>query len=222
MNVVAIVAHPDDETLGCGGTLLKHRAAGDHISWVIATEGHEPHWSAEMIAQKANEVEEISRAYGVAQCVKLGFPSGRLDVTPQQELIEGIHGAISEIRPSMIYTVHGGDVHTDHQAVFTATMSAVKPFRMRELGVQRILSFEAISSTDGAPPLAERVFMPQIYNDITDHINQKIDVMRLYATEIHQDPLPRGPEAIRALARYRGAAVAVAYAEAFMLIREVL
>jgi LmbE family N-acetylglucosaminyl deacetylase len=222
MRVLAISAHPDDETLGCAGTLLKHRAAGDSVYWIIATQAQEPQWSGKVIEHKAAEVERVAEAYGIEEYFKLGFPTVRLDVAPQADLIERIHDVVSKTTPQLVYLVHGGDVHTDHQAVFTATISVLKPFHMARLGVRRILCYETLSSTDAAPPQLERAFMPNVFSDITPYIGRKIEVMNLYKTEAHPDPLPRGPSAIRALARYRGATIGVEFAEAFMLIRELI
>ncbi|MEI9897616.1 MAG: hypothetical protein WDN28_28100 [Chthoniobacter sp.] len=97
----------------------------------------------------------------------------------------------------------------------------LKPFYMRKLGVRRVLSYETLSSTEAAPVLLHRIFAPNVYIDISPYLERKIEIMNLYASELHADPLPRGPGAIRALARYRGATIATDYAEAFMLIREV-
>ena len=221
MRVLAISVHPDDETLGCGGTLLKHRATGDILFWLIATQTYEPQWSAEMIARKAAEVEQVAEVYGMERNFALGFPTVRLDTVPQADLIGRIRDVISEVKPEIVYLVHDGDVHTDHHAVFTATMSVLKPFYMARLGVHRVLCYEILSSTEAAPPQLDRAFMPNVFCDITPYIERKIAVMALYETEAQQDPLPRGPSAIRALARYRGAIIGVDYAEAFVLIREV-
>jgi len=222
MRVLAISVHPDDETLGCGGTLLRHRAVGDRISWLIVTETKEPQWSSETIEHKATEIKRIAEAYGMEGYFKLGFPAVRLDTVPQADLIDRIRDAIEEVKPDVIYLIHGGDVHTDHQAVFTATMSVLKPFYMARLGVRRILCYETLSSTEAAPALLDRLFVPNVFNDITPHIERKIEIMALYETEAQPDPLPRGAAAIRALGRYRGATIGVEYAEAFMLIREVV
>ena len=118
--------------------------------------------------------------------------------------------------------VHGGDVHTDHTIAFSAVTSVMKPMYMTELGVRRVLSYETLSSTEASPPSAERSFLPNVIADITPHIEHKIEVMNLYMTEKHSDPFPRGPGAIRALARFRGATIGVEYAEAFMLLREII
>lgn len=220
MRVLAICAHPDDETLGCGGTLLKHRAAGDELSWIIATVCHEPQWSAEVIARKADEVDRVAAAFG-AQQFKLGFPNARLDTVAIDELMKPIERIVDDFRPEIVYLVHGGDIHTDHYAVFTASMSVLKPFYMTKRGIRRVLGYETLSSTDAAPQRSERMFMPNVYSDITPFIDQKLDIMRLYETEIHPEPMPRSPSAIRALARFRGATINTEYAEALTLLREV-
>ena len=222
MRALVISAHPDDETLGCGGTLLRHRDDGVSLSWLIATRAHEPEWSGEIIERKTAEVECVAEALGVEQRIQLEFPSGRLDTLPLGDLIDGIRSAVTENRPELVYLVHGGDVHTDHQAVFAAAMSVLKPIHMAKLGVRRILCYETLSSTDAAPPLGYLNFAPNVFGDVTSYLDQKINIMSIYETEKHQDPLPRGPSAIRALARYRGASIGVEYAEAFVLMRELV
>jgi len=222
MRVLAISAHPDDETLGCAGTLLKHRGKGDSLFWVIVTQAHEPKWSPRVIEQKVTEVCQVAKAYGMERCFKLGFPTALLDNVGHAELVEGVSNVLSEVSPEIVYLIHGGDAHTDHHIVFTATMSALKPAYMARLGVHRVLSYETLSSTEAASPLAHQSFTPNVFSDITPYIDRKIELMGLYGTEIQQDPLPRGPSAIRALARYRGSTIGVEYGEAFMLVRELM
>ncbi len=219
--ILAIAVHPDDETLGCGGTLLKHVAQGDELHWLIATQAHEPQWPADLIARKAAEVEKVAAAYGVRQFYKLGFPTTQLDTTSQADLINAIRGVIDQVRPETVYLVNRSDVHTDHHAVFLAAMSVLKAFYMGKFGVRRVLAYETLSSTEAAPPLPERVFIPTVYSDITPYIDRKIEIMGLFESEAQPELSPRGGSAIRALARYRGATVGLEYAEAFMLIREI-
>ena len=221
MKILAVSAHPDDETLGCGGALLKHAAEGDSLFWLVATRTYEPEWSAETIRIKADEVKRVAEAYGMQHYFKLGFPSIRLDTLPLADLIGRIRNVIEEVKPGVVYLVHGGDVNSDHYVLFTAVMSVLKGFYMLKQGVRRILSYETLSSTEAAPPQPYRAFVPDVYRDITPWIEQKLQIMGLYESESHPDPMPRGPSAIRALARYRGASIGVDYAEAFMLIREV-
>jgi N-acetylglucosamine malate deacetylase 1 len=221
MKIMIISVHPDDETLGCGGSVLRHAARGDELHWLIVTQTYSPIWTGETMTRKAAEVQTVASAYGMKSVNKLGLPTARLDVMPQGEIIEGLRKAIDALHPEVVYLVHDGDVHTDHHAVFTATMSVLKAFYMKKHGVRRVLSYETLSSTDAAPPQHHRSFVPTVFLDISPFIDRKIEIMDMYQTEAQPDPLPRGPSAIRALARYRGAAIAVDYAEAFMLIREV-
>ena len=222
MRILTISAHPDDETLGCGGTLLKHAAQGDELYWMIATVCHEPQWSADTISRKAVEVERVAEAFGMKKFYKLGFPNAKLDTIGISELMDPIADVVGEVKPEIVYLLHGGDIHTDHFMLFTATMSVLKPFYMLKRGVKRVLCYETLSSTDAAPPQWSRAFVPTIYSDISPYVDRKIEIMNLYETEIHADPMPRGSSAIRALARFRGTTISTEYAEAFMLIREIM
>src|SRR5687767_15671895 len=107
MNVLAISAHPDDETLGCGGTLLKHREAGDSIFWIIATVCHEPQWSSDVICRKAVEVDRVAEAYGACH-FKLGFLNARLDTVATGDLMKPIETIVGDIHPEIVYLLHGG------------------------------------------------------------------------------------------------------------------
>jgi LmbE family N-acetylglucosaminyl deacetylase len=220
MRVLVIAPHPDDETLGCGGTLLKHIAAGDSVSWVIVAKAHEPRWPADLIARRERHIEQVSSAYGFAKRFRLTFPTARLDTVPLENLMDAVNEIVAEAKPDWIYTVHAGDIHSDHRVVFEATMSAVKSFNSANKGVSRLLSYETISSTDAAPAAPATVFLPNVYCDITPFLERKLEIMSLYEGEVHPYPLPRALESIRALARFRGATVACEYAEAFMLLRE--
>lgn len=221
MKVLAISAHPDDETLGCGGTLLKHRAQGDELFWLIASTRSEGRWSRENLEARKTHIENVTSAYNFTERFELGFSDSQLETVPIGDLMEPINAIISKLKPDIIYCVHGGDIHTDHIATYTATMSVLKPFYMKKLGVQRVLCYEILSSTDAAPPSAHRAFMPNVFSDISEYLERKQEVMAMFETEVHPDPMPRGPSAIEALARFRGATISTQYAEAFMLVREI-
>jgi LmbE family N-acetylglucosaminyl deacetylase len=190
------------------------------VSWVIVTKAYEPRWPAEVIERREHQIEQVSAAYGFANRFRLTFPAARLDTVPLEELLAAINKIVAEVKPEWIYTVHAGDIHSDHRAVFEATMSAVKSFNSASHGVSRLLSYETISSTDATPPRPSTVFLPNVYCDITPYLERKLEIMSLYEGEVHPYPLPRALESIRALARFRGATVATEYAEAFMLLRE--
>ena len=221
MRVLAIAPHPDDETLGCGGTLLSHRQKGDTVSWLIVTRGHEPQWSKQVLAQKEEEIAAVNEAYGFASLYRADLPTVKLESLPLEDVIEKLREAITAEKPDIVYLNHFGDVHSDHRVVFEATMSVLKPFYSGRHGVKRVLSYEVLSSTDAFPANPARAFVPNVFADISQHIDRKLEIMSMYRSEVQDYPLPRANDSLRALARYRGASIGVNYAEAFMLVREV-
>jgi LmbE family N-acetylglucosaminyl deacetylase len=221
MRILVIAPHPDDETLGCGGSLLKHKANGDSLSWLVATRGHEPQWSAELLEQKEREISAVAAAYSFDNTFRLNFPTIKLDKIPVEELIAGIRDAVTDSKPDCVYLNHAGDVHSDHRVLFEATMSVLKPFYSSKHGVKRVLSYEVFSSTDAAPANPARAFLPNVFIDVTEFLETKLEIMGLYESELQASPLPRALDSLRALARVRGATIGVEYAEAFMLVREV-
>lgn len=221
MNELVVSVHPDDETLGCGGTLLRRIAEGRRVSWAIVTKAHSPMWPEEVVEQKLREIEAVAEAYGMTDVHRLGFPATELDDAPRQKLMEALRSVVEKVRPEVVYVTHPGDAHAEHAITFEALTSVLRTFRMRDLGTKRVLVYETLSSTDAGPAMPGRAFVPQVFVDITDELERKLEIMALYATEAQPDPLPRGPSAIRALARLRGAAVGVEYAEAFVLAREI-
>jgi len=221
MRILVIAPHPDDETLGCGGSLLKHKSNGDSLSWLVATRGHEPEWSGELLAQKEREITAVADAYGFENTFRLNFPTIKLDQIPLETIISSVRDAIFDAKPDWVYLNHVGDVHSDHRVLFEATMSVLKPFYSSKHGVKKVLSYEVFSSTDAAPVNPARAFLPTVFTDVTEFLEKKLEIMGLYESELQASPLPRALDSLRALARVRGATIGVEYAEAFMLVREV-
>ena len=217
--VLVISAHPDDETLGCGGTLLRHGEAGDDLHWLVLTAPWEPMFEPEWISRRKREVGQVSEAYGMASVRELGLPTARLDTLPSAELIDPIRELATLLQPDIVYVVHGGDVHSDHRAAFSATVSALKPFRSSRTA--SIYSYECTSSTNMSAPSIQNAFVPQMYVDISGQMERKLGILELYETEIFDPPHPRSLAAVDALARYRGATVSVQHAEAFAVIRHI-
>lgn len=219
--ILVVSTHPDDETLGSGGTLLHHRERGDELHWLIVTVPHEPQWSRAVVEQKAREVEAVAAAYGMSDVHKLGFPAARVDGVPQADLIGEIDRVVRAVGPHVVYSMWRGDVHTDHRHAFDALSAVLKPFRQSIHGVETWLAYETISSTEQAPPGVHEPFQAQVLVDVSAHLDEKVAIMSLFETEVQDDPLPRGPAAMRALARYRGSMIGVDAAEAFILMRRI-
>jgi N-acetylglucosamine malate deacetylase 1 len=221
MTALSIAVHPDDETLGCGGALLKHAAAGEAIHWLIVTAVHEPEFSAQVAETQAKQVELVRNAYPFAGVHWLKLPATRLGSMPLGQIIAAIRDVVGKVRPSTVYVPNRSDAHSDHRVAFDASMAVLKSFYMTGLGVRRVLATEVISETDAAPALAENAFVPNVYVDVSETILRKLEIMSLFASELQTGDMPRTLGAIEALARYRGATVGLAHAEAFMLMREV-
>lgn len=219
MKVLFISVHPDDETLGCGGTILKHKNQNDDIFWLILTETSEVlGYSQKFISKRKNQIKDVSQAYQFNKTYNIGFPTTKLHTLDFSDIITKISSVIQKIKPEIIYTVNRSDIHTDHQIAAKAIMSCTKSFR--NPFIKRILMYECISETEITPPLPENIFVAHVYSDISNFIEKKIEIMKKYESELQENPLPRSIDNIRALARFRGATVSVQYAEAFMLLRE--
>lgn len=221
MNKILVTAvHPDDETLGCGGTLLRHKAAGDEIYWMIVTSMKEEcGFERSAVKTRQDEIEQISSFYGFDGVYDLGFPTTQLDGIPFSKLIDSISDVFEEVSPDIVYLPFKGDVHTDHQAAFRAAYSCTKCFRYTS--IKKIAMMETLSETEFGPSLCSDIFMPNMFVDITDFIEQKIEIMKIYKKETGAHPFPRSDRNIRALATFRGATAACQYAESFMILKEI-
>ncbi|MGI5887117.1 MAG: PIG-L deacetylase family protein [Syntrophomonadaceae bacterium] len=219
-NILVVAPHPDDETLGCGGTLLKHKTSGDKIHWLIVTGiNEEAGFNTERIMARNHEIETVSAIYGFESVVNLNLPTAKLDNMPMQQLVEMIGDAIFKIRPEILYVPYPGDIHTDHKVVFQAVAACSKWFRFDS--VKRVLAYETISETnfDISPEIS--AFNPNVFVSINEFILKKLQIMRIYKSEMGLFPFPRSEEAILALAQIRGAAAGCKAAEAFMLLKEI-
>lgn len=216
---MVIAPHPDDETLGCAGTILNHIDKGDDVFWLIVTNiSASEGWELKKVQQRQAEIDNISKLYKFTNTWKLDFPTTKLDVIPISTLIESISRKIIELQPEVIYINNRCDVHTDHQIVFKAAMSCTKSFRYPS--VKRILMYEVLSETEFSAALPETQFIPNVFIDITQFMGKKLDIMKTYKSELSDDFSPRSISTIEALNRFRGSRIGVEYAEAFMLIYE--
>jgi len=218
-NILFVSVHPDDETLGCGGTILKHKENGDTINWLNITDVDNNHpfgFSPEQVMTRQLTIEKVKQSYEFSKCINLKLYTQLLDTKVLSFLIEKISEVIKEIQPDTLYIPNRSDIHSDHRLSFQAIYSCTKNFRYPF--IKRVFMYETLSETEFAPALAENAFIPNTFVDITDYIDTKIEIMKLYETEIMPDPLPRSAHAIKGLAAFRGSRIGVQYAEAFMCI----
>ena len=220
-NILIIAPHPDDETLGCGGTILKHRQAGDNIFWLLLTEpGINGEFTESMAAQRGEAVRQVQAAFRFNKVFRPGLPVLQLDTIPFKNIVQTVGGIINEIQANVLYIPFEGDVHSDHSITFKAAWSAGKTFRCPS--VEEIYAYETISETEFSVPLASSIFLPNTFQDISNYMNEKLRVAALYKNEMDAHPFPRSLEHLKALAIHRGAACGCDYAEAFMCLKRTL
>ncbi len=218
-DILVIAPHPDDETLGCGGTILKHIANGDKVHWCIVTQ-MDNNYPIDIRQKRADEIQKVANAYNFINVHQLNFAPAQLDIVPKSELVGAIKKVFQKVAPEIVYLPFSGDVHSDHAYAFDAASASLKWFRQKS--VKRALCYETISETNfQINPLQNR-FNPNVYVDIEEFFNKKIDIMKIYESEIEEFPFPRSVEALEALAKLRGTACGARSAEAFILLKEIL
>lgn len=218
-NVVVISAHPDDEILGLGGTLVRHRDAGDKLSWIIATNiSTSQGFSSERVRTRQKEIVAVSEQLGM-ETFKLDFPTMSLEPANLNQLIPAISDIFKQVQPSRVYVLNRSDAHSDHRILFDAVMACTKSFRYPY--IREVWMYECLSETEFAPALPEKAFIPNCYVDITNQMEEKVKLMRIYESELGDHPFPRSERNIKALATFRGATTGVEYAEAFQILKSI-
>ena len=218
MRTIIIAPHPDDEVLGAGGTLLRRKAEGSVVAWLIVTSiTADSHFSDEKIKQRADEIKRVTAVFGFDAVFELNFPTTQLDQISMSDLVISVSNVFNTFEPEEVFVPHPADVHTDHGVVFNAVASCTKWFRYPS--VIRVLAYETLSETDFGLG-TEQGFRPNVFVNIEPYIEDKLRAMDIYASELGEFPFPRSHEAIRALATLRGAASGFKAAEAFELLRE--
>ena len=220
-NILVVAPHADDESLGCGGTLLRHKEEGDSIHWLLVTGMREDcGFSKAQIDVRNQEIEQVKRQYGFNSLHRLELPPAALDTVALGKVISGISEVIEEVRPDVVYSPYRNDAHSDHEIVFDAVMSATKSFRYPF--VKRLLAYETISETDFGMKPEDGGFKPNVYVDISSQLDKKLKILDIFESEMGEFPFPRSRRALVALATLRGVQSNCFGAEAFVLIKEIL
>jgi len=218
---LVLAPHPDDETLGCGGTTLRLKAeAAQPVYWVIMTRmTAQAGYDTEAIRQRDVEIARVGQRYGFDETIQLPFDAASLDAIPLSRLIQELAGVFDRLQPETILLPHPADAHSDHGRTFVAGSACSKWFRRRYL--RRVMCYEVLSETRFNLDPSLKPFAPNCYVKLTpEWVEEKIGIMREYATEMAPFPFPRSAEAIRSLASVRGSECGAHAAEAFVLLKE--
>ena len=225
--VLVVAAHPDDEVLGCGGTIASHADAGDQVQVLIVAEGATSRQQHRDRIQAGEELSGLAQAaktagsiLGAAGVELLDLPDNRLDSLDRLDLIKRIEERIDRHQPQVVYAHHAGDVNVDHRRLHEAVVTACRPTPGHS--VRRLLSFEVASSSEWQPPGSAPAFQPNWFVDISAQWARKRKALVAYASEMRPWPHARSLEALEHLARWRGAQVGVEAAEAFCLLRQLM
>lgn len=217
--ILVIAPHPDDEILGCGGTMIKNIKQGNEVYVCIVTKGPQPMFPIELVEKTRQEARTCHSAIGVKETIFLDFPSVYLEECHRYEINDAILKVVRKILPDDIFIPHYGDMQKDHQIVVDACMVAVRP--KYDPKIKRVLGYETMSETAWNVPNIQNEFIPNVYEDISDVLSDKLRAVEYFATQIAPFPDSRSVDAIEALAKYRGALMHLKACEAFMLIREI-
>lgn len=225
-NILVVAAHPDDEVLGCGGTIARLTEEGHDVYVAILGEGitsrydKREHANQEIVKELQNQSRQASKLLGVKDLFLYDLPDNRFDTVLLLEVVKLFEDLIKNIEPQIIFTHHSGDLNIDHTVTNRAMLTATRP--LPGTCVKEIYAFEILSSTDWSFNQLHGIFHPNVYFNIKETIDKKKNAMKLYNYELRTFPHPCSIEFIEINAKHRGSVVGIEYAEAFELIRMLL
>ena len=223
--ILVVAAHPDDEVLGCGGTVVRLTREGHQAHGMILGEGVSSRYPQRSMANQRvlKKLELDAKAVGEL----LGFrsttfehlPDNRFDELPLLEIVKRVERCLERVKPHVVFTHHPGDLNVDHRTAFQAVLTATRP--VHGCRVREIYTFEVPSSTEWAFQQFQPIFKPNVFVDVSSTIRFKIKGMKRYHGEARPFPHPRSPETLLAISQRWGSVVGCPYAEAFELVRSI-
>ena len=217
--ILVVAPHPDDETLGVGGTIAKYSALGHEI-FVLIVSGHlPPIYSKEDYEKTVSEAKQAFILLGVSHSNFLEIPATMIGDRPLNEVNGMISKVVNEFKPHIVFCPYP-DRHIDHRLVFDSIMVATRPVGIGRK-IEIVASYETLSETHWNAPHIEPNFTPNWVVDITDYIEVKLEAMRCYKSQVQDFPGPRSIQSINALAKFRGTQAGFGYGEGFHIIRMV-
>lgn len=217
MDVLVIAAHPDDEVLGVGGTMVKHVSSGDNVYVYIVTDGSSTQYegNSKILEKKKEEAKKANFKLGVKEIIFGNLPDMKLDTIPHVQINKEISKVIEKIKPQIVYTHHYGDLNKDHQEVYKSTLVACRPYNS---SVKELYLYEILSSSEWGEMSVQ--IKPMLFQKLTkDELELKIEAMKEYESELRDYPHPRSLEGIINLSKFRGQMISKEYAEAFEIVR---
>ncbi|PIP81560.1 MAG: hypothetical protein CO113_14075 [Elusimicrobia bacterium CG_4_9_14_3_um_filter_62_55] len=208
---LVFTAHPYDDILACGGTLLKLRESGFEIRHVYFSAG--PAKDRQEIAKGLDAMSQVL----TSQFRVLDYEVGRISEEPKRDIIGVIESEIADFQPDWILTNNGNDVNIDHRTIFEASMIGARP---SQPSCEKVLAFNLYTGSEWTPPIDRYGNRNNFYSDISGFLDRKIELCRLFPTEMRESPHPRSVEAIRGSAMLEGTQVGLHAVEGFQLIRE--
>lgn len=220
MRILVIAPHPDDEVLGCGGTIAKLAADGNEVFVGILTKARPPLFSDEYIAQGRKEALIAHQLLGVKETFFFELPAAELDVTSHSTINQTVGKLMNDLQPDTVFIPFLGDLHLDHQRLFLSALVASRP--NADVYPVKILAYETLSETNWNAPYLTPAFHPNVFFDISDYLGLKLKAFSAYQSQVKLFPHERSVDALEALAKLRGSTVFSKAAEAFVLIRDVI
>lgn len=219
MKILVIAAHPDDEVLGCGGIILKHIKNKDDVVICILTDGSLNRYSQDKARVVKEQALQCAKFLGLERVIFKDLPNQALDTIPILKVIQTIEEVIREVKPEIIYTHDKIDLNHDHRIVYEASLVATRP--LPENRIRKMLTYFVPASSEHNNVDSESTFIPNLFVDIKEEIDQKVEAFSFYKTEAREYPHPRSSQAIKVYAKYWGISVGLEYVEPFRLIREI-
>lgn len=224
--ILIIAAHPDDEILGCGGSVAKWIRQGHNVSSLIMSEGSTSRDNKRNRKKRHKEISDLqiaakksAKILGVKLIKFFNFPDNRMDSVNLIDVVKLIEKQIKLLKPDTVVTHHHGDLNVDHKIVHEAVLTSCRP--QKNNTVKRILSFEIPSSTEWTSPNKKTTFIPNHFEDISKTLKLKLRALKEYKMEMRVWPHPRSLKGVKYLANWRGSTIGCNSAEAFMLVRNI-
>lgn len=221
--VLILAAHPDDEVLGCGGTIAKlaDQGATVHVAFLadgVFSRTGNAEAPPDELSWRRTAAQKACDILGAKSVAFGDFPDNRMDTVALLDITKVVEALIAEHKPETVLTHHAGDVNIDHRRLHEAVVTACRPQHGHP--VKTLLCFEVPSSTEWQLPGSAPAFAPNWFVDISATLDRKLSALEAYAAELRNWPHPRSRQGVEYLAHWRGATVGVDAAEAFMLGRQ--